>query len=257
MTAMTRADGGVAAETMALEVSELRYAYRKRLAVDNVTFALAPGAFTVLLGLNGAGKTTLFSLISRLFVTQRGVVRIFGFDVARQPTPALARLGVVFQQPTLDQDLTVSQSMRYHGALHGLPRRSVARRARAELERIGLSDHFGERVRALSGGQRRRIEIARALLHQPRLLLLDEPTVGLDVDSRAAVIRHARALCRDDGVTMLWATHLIDEVENNDDLVVLHDGRLKAAGPADQLRREHGVEDVPGLFHRLTGARAS
>jgi len=241
----------------ALSVERVRYAYGQHMAVADIGFAIRPGSFTVMLGPNGAGKTTLFALITRLFVTQGGRIRIFGHDVARQPSKALARLGVVFQQPTLDQDLTVEQSLRYHGRLHGLSKSAIRARSIRELERIGLADRFKQRVRTLSGGQRRRIEIARALLHQPDLMLLDEPTVGLDVESRAALIAYARQLCRADGVTMLWATHLIDEVEPDDPLLVLHDGRLEAAGTAHDLCRQQKVDDVAGAFRRLTGSEAA
>jgi ABC-2 type transport system ATP-binding protein len=240
----------------ALAVEGVRYAFGQRVAVDDVSFSIPPGSFTVMLGLNGAGKTTLFSLITRLFVTRQGRVAIFGYDVARQSSPALARLGVVFQQPTLDPDLTVAQSLRYHGRLHGLPGREIQQRSERELARIGLADRLGERVRALSGGQRRRIEIARALLHRPRLILMDEPTVGMDVDSRAALLAYARKLCREDGVAVLWATHLIDEVAPEDPLLVLHQGRLKTDARAREFCRTQGTSDVAGAFKRLTGVAA-
>jgi ABC-2 type transport system ATP-binding protein len=243
--------------TPALAVEGVRYAFGARVAVDDVTFRIQPGTFTVMLGLNGAGKTTLFSLITRLFVTRQGRVEIFGYDVARQSSQALSRLGVVFQQPTLDQDLTVAQSLRYHGRLHGLSGRTIRERSERELARIGLADRLGERVRALSGGQRRRIEIARALLHSPQLMLLDEPTVGLDVDSRAALLAYARKLCREDGVAMLWATHLIDEVEPEDPLLVLHQGQLKTDGRARELCQAQGTQDVAGAFKQLTGVEAA
>jgi ABC-2 type transport system ATP-binding protein len=243
--------------TPALAVEGVRYAFGARVAVDDVTFRIQPGTFTVMLGLNGAGKTTLFSLITRLFVTRQGRVEIFGYDVARQSSQALSRLGVVFQQPTLDQDLTVAQSLRYHGRLHGLSGRTIRERSERELARIGLADRLGERVRALSGGQRRRIEIARALLHRPQLMLLDEPTVGLDVDSRAALLAYARKLCREDGVAMLWATHLIDEVEPDDPLLVLHQGQLKTDGRARELCQAQGTQDVAGAFKQLTGVEAA
>lgn len=244
-------------EKPALEVAGVSYAFRQKRAVDEVSFRIAPGRFAVLLGLNGAGKTTLFSLITRIYATRDGHIRILDNDVARAPSQALAKLGVVFQQPTLDLDLTVAQCLLYHGSLHGLPRAVIRQRMTQELERIGLAERVNDKVRTLSGGQRRRIEIARALLHRPRLLLLDEPTVGLDVESRQALLRHVRRLCRDDGVAVLWATHLIDEVASDDDLLVLHHGRLIASGEAEQVRHEQGVSDVGAAFAALIGQEAA
>lgn len=245
------------AEEPALEVAGVSYAFGRKRAVDEVSFRIAPGHFAVLLGLNGAGKTTLFSLITRIYATRDGHIRILGNDVARTPSKALARLGVVFQQPTLDLDLTVAQCLLYHGSLHGLPRDVIRQRMTQELDRIGLADRVNDKVRTLSGGQRRRIEIARALLHRPQLLLLDEPTVGLDVESRQALLRHVRRLCREDGVAVLWATHLIDEVAPDDDLLVLHHGQLIAAGPTRQVQQGQGVSDVGAAFAALIGQEAA
>ncbi len=177
-------------EPLALEVESISHAFGPRKALDNVSFALAPSQHRVLLGLNGAGKTTLFSLITRLYDNASGSIRVFGQDVRRQPQLALRQLGVVFQQRTLDLDLSVMQNLIYHGALHGIPPARARRRAEEELERLGLAARAGEKVRTLSGGQIRRVEIARALLHQPRLLLLDEPTVGLDINSRQSIMDH-------------------------------------------------------------------
>src|ERR1700757_1737278 len=146
----------------ALAVSGVSHFYGRRKALDDVTFAIAPATFTVLLGLNGAGKTTLFSLITRLFATKSGHIRIFGHDVARTPGEALRLIGVVFQSRTLDLDLSVMQNLIYHAALHGIGRREARRRADELLTQIALADRAKDKVRNLSGGQMRRVEIARA-----------------------------------------------------------------------------------------------
>lgn len=235
----------------ALDVADVCYRFGRRVALDHVSFAFGPGSFVVLLGLNGAGKTTLFSLITRLYVPESGAIRVFGADIRQRPSEALSRMGVVFQQPTLDLDLTVSQNLRYHAALHGMSRRDAADRAAAELARIGLADRRDDRIRALSGGQRRRVEIARALLHRPRLLLLDEATVGLDVASRRSIIDHVRGLCRDERLAVLWATHLIDEVDSDDRVVVLHGGRVRAFDSATALCARTGAATMQDAFARL------
>ena len=236
----------------ALAVSGVSHFYGRRKALDGVTFAIAPATFTVLLGLNGAGKTTLFSLITRLFATRQGTIAIFSHDVAADPGAALRVLGVVFQARTLDLDLSVMQNLTYHAALHGIGRREAQARGHDLLARIALTDRAKDKVRNLSGGQMRRVEIARALLHRPRLLILDEPTVGLDVRSRADILSHVRQLVAEQGVCVVWATHLIDEVAESDDVVVLHHGRILAHAPAPQLIADAGAADIRGAFARLT-----
>jgi ABC-2 type transport system ATP-binding protein len=238
---------------LALEVRELSFTYSGRPALDDVSLAVRAGEFVVLLGPNGAGKTTLFSLITRLHDRRRGEIRIGGFDVRRQAVQAHARIGAVFQQPTLDLDLSVMQNLAYHGALHGMSRGEAKSRALAQLERVGLADQRRTRVRRLSGGQRRRVEIARGLMHEPRLLLLDEPTVGLDIASRRDLVAHAHRLCAEAGVAVLWATHLIDEVRRGDRVAVLHRGRLLADEQGEALTARLGVETLGEAFDRLVG----
>jgi ABC-2 type transport system ATP-binding protein len=244
------APGGRAAA--ALAVAEVSHAFGEREVLRQVSFAIHPGEFTVLLGLNGAGKTTLFSLVTRLYNHRSGSIRIFGTEIKEHPSEALAAIGVVFQQPTLDLDLTVAQNLRYHAALHGLPRRLAAERIAREVERVGLSDRLGQKVRQLSGGQRRRVEIARALLHQPRLLLLDEPTVGLDIASRQFLLEHVRRLCREEALGVLWATHLIDEVDAEGRVIVLHQGRVLAQGPVAEVVAAAGANSMRAAFDALT-----
>ena len=231
----------------ALEIAGVSHTYRRK-ALDGVSFAVASGEFVVLLGLNGAGKTTLFSLIAGLLGLQEGTLRVLGHPLPRERTAALAGCGFVFQQPALDLDLTVRETLRYNAALYGLSRRDAERRIDEELARCGLSDRAGELVRALSGGQRRRIEIARSLLHGVHLLLLDEPTVGLDVPSRKAIADRARALCGDAGTAVLWATHLLDEVMPQDRTIILHQGRVVDDGQASRAG-----EALPQRFARLVG----
>jgi ABC-2 type transport system ATP-binding protein len=240
----------------ALSIQGVSHSYGTRRALIDVSFAVAPASFTALLGLNGAGKTTLFSLITRLFGIQAGHIDIFGHDISLAPGEALRLLGVVFQSRTLDLDLSVTQNLLYHAALHGIAKREARLRSDEVLMRIGLADRAGSKVRDLSGGQMRRLEIARALLHRPRLLLLDEATVGLDVKARADILLYVRHLVIERGIGVLWATHLFDEIMPGDDLVVLHQGRVLARGPIENVIADAGAHDINTAFMRLTGAVA-
>ncbi|UPJ54276.1 ATP-binding cassette domain-containing protein [Bradyrhizobium sp. 200] len=245
-----------AVELPALSIDGVSHAYGTRQALIDIGFSVASASFTALLGLNGAGKSTLFSLITRLFGIQRGHIGIFGHDIAHVPGEALRLLGVVFQARTLDLDLSVTQNLLYHAALHGIARRDARERSREVLARIGLAERDGSKVRDLSGGQMRRLEIARALLHRPRLLLLDEATVGLDVKARADILNHVRQLVTEQGISVLWATHLFDEIGSNDDLVVLHQGRVLAQGKVARVIADTGGSDINTAFMRLTGSTA-
>jgi ABC-2 type transport system ATP-binding protein len=217
----------------ALDIRQLGYRYRAGFALEDIAVAVAPGRFTVLLGPNGAGKSTLVSLLTRLFTPSRGDIRIGGHSLLSAPGAALARLGVVFQQSALDLDLTVVENMRYGAALHGLSGVTAKVRIAAELDRMGLADRAREPVRRLSGGFRRRLELARALLHRPALLVCDEATVGLDAPSRRALVAHLRDLCVEDGLAVLWTTHLFDEVAAGDEVVLLQAGRVASTFVAD------------------------
>jgi len=244
-------------ELPALAVERVSHWYGTRRALDDVSFTLAPASFAVLLGLNGAGKTTLYSLITHLFATRSGRVRIFGHDVAEHASEALRLLGVVFQTRTLDLDLSVIQNLLYHAALHGIGRNEASQRADALLAGSGLADRARDKVRNLSGGQMRRVEIARALLHRPRLLVLDEPTVGLDIKARAEIIGHVRRLVTHDRVSVLWATHLIDEVLDEDQVIILHRGRVLALGRADQIVEQEATTNLSAAFTKLTTIAAA
>jgi ABC-2 type transport system ATP-binding protein len=240
-----------------LEVDDLSFGYGDGFRLDGISFTVEARSFTALLGPNGAGKTTLFSLLTRLFDSERGRVRVCHRDLREASSTALASMGVVFQQPTLDLDLTVAQNLRYFAGLHGLGAREAERRIAVELERLDLSERCDDKVRRLSGGYRRRVEVARALLHRPALLLLDEPTVGLDVPTRRSLVEHVHALARDDGMAVLWATHLIDEIAPDDQVIVLHRGRIRAAGSVGDVNAATGSTSIGETLHRVTAERPS
>lgn len=238
----------------ALSVEGVTHAFGAKKALDDVTLEAPAGMLTALVGQNGAGKTTLFSLITRLYNNTSGVIRVLGHDVRRDSAGALSRLGVVFQARTLDLELTVLQNLLYHAALHGIGRREARERSLAALARVNLAERAKDRVRALSGGQMRRVEIARALLHGPSFLLLDEPTTGLDIGSRRTLIEEVRRLIREDGIGVLWSTHLTDEIESADRVVALHQGRILARGTPQELCARAGTDDVGAAFMSIVGA---
>jgi ABC-2 type transport system ATP-binding protein len=236
-----------------LSVDHVSYWYGSKQALDDVSFEVFPGRVTALLGPNGAGKTTLFSLITRLFDAPAGRIEICGRSASKWGARALGPLGMVFQQPTLDLDLTVKQNLRYFAALRGIKRKEADERMLRALKALDMEERVKERVRTLNGGHRRRVEIARALLHSPQLLLLDEPTVGLDDPTRRTIVRHVHELARTDNIGVLWATHLFDEVQPDDDLLVINRGKIVARGKAKEVVAETGAKDLGGAFRLLIG----
>ncbi|WP_404863571.1 ATP-binding cassette domain-containing protein [Georhizobium sp. MAB10] len=240
----------------ALSVRNISYSYGKKPALNDISFDLAPGKVTALLGPNGAGKTTLFSLITGLFDCREGEVVIAGHPLRHDRSAALSSLGIVFQAQTLELDLTIDQNLRYFAALRGLTRLEAKDRIDMLLAAIGLEGLNKTKVRKLSGGQRRRVEVARALLDHPALLLLDEPSTGLDIATRRWLIEHVHALARDKGMTVLLATHLVDEVGDEDDVIVLDKGRIVAAGQVDAIVASAGAANLDEAFTRMTAHEA-
>ncbi|WP_409525508.1 ABC transporter ATP-binding protein [Nitrincola sp. MINF-07-Sa-05] len=238
---------------MSIAIKGLSFSYGKRQALKDLDFSLPDGSFTALLGPNGAGKTTLLSLLTRLLGLQQGEVRINQVDLKRQPRLLMQQLGVVFQQSTLDLDLTVLQNLQYHAALHGIPPKEARQRAEAEMARWQLSERLHDRVRQLNGGHRRRVEIARALLHRPSVLLLDEATSGLDTRARIDLNRHVRHLCHEQQLTVLWTTHLIEEISANDQVLILHQGSLLANASAEKICQQTGTSELNSAFEKITG----
>jgi ABC-2 type transport system ATP-binding protein len=236
----------------ALLVRGVSHSFGPIRALADVSLRVPRGAFVVLLGPNGAGKSTLFALVTRLYDNVSGEIRILGHDVRRHPTAALQQLGVVFQSRSLDNDLSLLQNLTYHAALQGIGRRAGRHRALEALAQVGLAERADQKVRTLSGGQARRVEIARALLHEPACLLLDEATVGLDVSSREGVLAIVRGLVRERGVGVLWATHLVDEVAGDDHVVLLHKGTVRFSGPVPELLQDAQAGNLRAAFMRMT-----
>lgn len=239
----------------ALKVEHVGHRFGERVALDDVSFEAAKGKVTALLGINGAGKSTLFNIVSYLYANRTGEVSICGHDLRRTPRAALASLGIVFQSRALDADLSVAQNFVYKAALQGIGRRTALARAEELLAQVGMSDAIKRKVATLSGGQARRVEIASALVHSPRLLLCDEPTVGLDVQARRGIVDHVHHLAAEQGVGIVWATHLIDEIAPDDPVVVLHEGKVLATADAREIAGEGG--DLSTAFLKLTGSGAA
>jgi len=239
----------------ALQIKNVSHKFGEFKALKNVSINIDSGDFTVLLGLNGAGKTTLYSLITRLYNNNSGSIKIHNFDVREESSDALKNIGVVFQQPTLDLDLSVEENLHYHSSLHGLSFADAKERIEEEIRRIDLTEKLKNKVRSLSGGQRRRVEIARSLLHKPKLLLLDEPTVGLDIGSRQMILKHVKSLCKKGDLAVLWATHLIDEIDKGEKVVIIHKGEIVESGDVLKIVKKTKQKNIRDAFNKLVGVK--
>ena len=242
-------------DTPAVAVEGLRHSYGTREALAGVTFSVSRGEIFGLLGPNGGGKTTLFNILSTSMPATGGRARIFGRDVAAEPHAVRRGLGVVFQHPSLDPKLTVMENLEHHGHLYGLRGKLLKSRATVVLDRLGLSDRRRDLVAKLSGGLQRRAELAKALLHSPPLLLLDEPSTGLDPGARRDFTNHLDRLRREEGVTVLLTTHFTEEAERCNRVGIIHQGKLVALGVPDGLKKEIGGDVVVILPQDLEGLR--
>lgn len=222
----------------AIEVESVNHRYGKTLALSEVSLSIAEGSLTGLLGPNGSGKTTLFRLLATLLPMQAGDIRVLGHHVDRDASSVREQLGVTFQSPALDVRLTVEENLRCHGQLYGIDRRTLNERIEAGLDRLELRDRRRDRVETLSGGLRRRVELAKGLLHRPRVLLLDEPSTGLDVLSRHRFWQLVRDIQQSDGTTVVVSTHLMDEAEQCDQLFLLHEGQIVRSGSPAELQQD-------------------
>jgi ABC-2 type transport system ATP-binding protein len=228
----------------AIRVSHLVHHYGRRKALDDLSVSVARGEIFVFLGPNGGGKTTLFRLLSTLIPLQQGEAEVLSFDLRRQSAQVRSAIGVVFQSPSLDKKLTVAENLRHQGHLYGLSGSQLRQRAAAMLDRLGLSDRARDRVESLSGGLRRRVELAKGMIHYPDLLLLDEPSTGLDPAARSDLWNYFRTLRDDQGVTVVLTTHLLEEADKADRIAILHEGRLVALDTPDALRATVGGDSI-------------
>jgi ABC-2 type transport system ATP-binding protein len=234
----------------ALDLQSVGFHYGTKVALADVSVSINPGETVILLGPNGAGKTTLFSLICGLFAPDTGSILINGKSRLKQ-ADALAPLGIVFQSPTLDLDLSVEQNLLYYCSLHGISRKDAKSRIAVGLDRMDMGTRKHDKVRTLNGGHKRRVEIVRATLHEPSILLLDEPTVGLDIPTRRELIQYIHDLPQTQGCAILWATHLIDEIHDNDRVIMLHQGKLHLDGHSQDLLRNASAADLSELMQQV------
>ena len=227
-----------------VEVQNLTHYYGDRKALSGVSFQVEHAEIFSLLGPNGGGKTTLFRILSTLFPPSDGTAKIFGFDVRREAGEVRRRVGVVFQNPSLDIKLTVSENLFHQGHLYGLYGGELRSRVHEMMERLKIADRASHLVETLSGGLRRRVELAKGLLHQPKLLILDEPSVGLDPGARHDLWQYLELLRDSEDVTVLVTTHLIDEADRSNHLLILHEGAVVARGTPQSLKQQIGGDII-------------
>ncbi len=237
-----------------IQVQNLTKKFGEAVAVNDISFEVAAGEMFAFLGPNGAGKTTTIKMLTTLLRPSSGRLSIDGLDPSRQQNEVRKRFGIVFQDPSLDQDLTAWENMELHGALYSVPRKLRRERSEALLTAFGLWERRDGAVREFSGGMRRRLEIARGLLHTPRILFLDEPTLGLDPQSRNQLWAHVRGLNESEGITVFLTTHYMDEAERVASRIAIIDhGRIVAIGTAEELKAQTQTESLEAAFLALTG----
>lgn len=227
----------------AIAVSQLTHRYGDRVAVDELSLEVHPGEIFVFLGPNGSGKTTLFRVLSTLIPLQSGSVSILGCDLSRDTNRLRQQLGVVFQAPSLDKKLTVLENLYYQGRLYGLPVDQLKERALEMMSALGIAERSSDLVDSLSGGLRRRVELAKGLLHGPKLVLLDEPSTGLDPGARADLWHYLKNL-QGQGVTIVLTTHLLEEAERADRIAIMHRGKLAALDTPLALQSSIGGDAI-------------
>lgn len=238
-----------------LQIEGLVKRYGDRVALGGLSLKLQPSQWVALLGPNGAGKSTLFQVLTGLFAPDEGEIRLGELSLRRDAAAVLARVGVVFQQMSLDLDLSVRRNLLFHADLHGLRRAPALQRMQTLAGSLGLQADLDRPVRELSGGNRRKVELVRALMHEPAVLLMDEPTVGLDPQSRRDLLAAIALDVRTRGTCVLWATHLVEEAAAADRVLVLHQGRMLADGPPTAVAQQLGGGTLEEAFIRSTRGR--
>lgn len=232
------------AGSVGIELRNLSFRYRERVALDDLSLSIPRSKLFALLGPNGSGKSTLFRLLATLIPLQSGEATILGFDLRNDTREIRLRQGVVFQAPSLDKKLTVSENLRQQGALYGVGGEKLRQQIKRLLDHFGLADRTNERCEKLSGGQRRRVELAKCLLHEPQLLLLDEPSTGLDPAARIEVLRLLTELRDEQGTTIVLTTHLLEEADRADEIAILDLGKVVAQGTPLTLKSSVGGDTI-------------
>jgi ABC-2 type transport system ATP-binding protein len=238
-----------------LHLADVRKSYGKFVALKGISLDIGSSELVGLLGPNGAGKSTLFQIAAGLFAPDSGTVELFGLDYRRHSAEILSRLGVVFQSRSVDLDMTVKANLAFHGALFGLSGRELKARIEEVTELLEIGDLVGKPVRTLSGGNQRRVEIARALLNHPDLLLMDEPSVGLDATTRRMLVAHMQVVRKKRGTSILWATHLVEEVAHADRILLIRQGEIIRQGTPAELEAAAGTSDLTDAYITLTGGQ--
>lgn len=233
-----------------LELKDVDFSYGSKKVLNNISFSIKQGSFSVLLGLNGAGKSTVFSLVTRLLKLEVGTININQHSI-KNYSKSLKDIGIVFQEPTLDLDLTVRQNLYYYGSLKGLNFKDTIESVKNEIHRLELQDSLDITARKLNGGHRRRVEILRALINKPKLLLLDEPTVGLDLKSRFDILDYVRDLVKREKLSVLWITHLFDEVKEDDDISFIKKGEIIECGIVKDIVKKYEKDNLVDTFNQI------
>ena len=238
----------------AIEIQGLSRSFGAFKAVDNLDLKVEAGGVFAFLGPNGAGKTTTIKMLTTLLAPSQGSLKLCGFDVVKDPRAARRCFGIVFQDPSVDDELSAEENMDLHGAMYGLPKALRLRRSEELLSMVELWDRRADPVKRFSGGMKRRLEIARALMHEPRVLFLDEPTVGLDPQTRQHLWDYVAKLCKKSGTTVFLTTHYLEEAEKvAGRIAVIDHGKLVAQGTSAELRRITRTKSLEAAFIKLTG----
>ena len=235
-----------------LELTNVNFSYGDKKVLKDISLIINQGEFFVLLGLNGAGKSTIFSLITRLLKLQDGNITINEYEI-KDYSKSLKDIGIVFQEPTLDLDLTVRQNLYYYGSLKGLSFKQTIKSIENEIKRLDLENSMDIIARKLNAGHRRRVEILRALINKPKLLLLDEATVGLDLKSRFDILDYIRDLVKRNKVSVLWITHLFDEVKEEDRISFIKNGEIVEVGIVEKIIKKHNKNNLVETFNYIAG----
>jgi ABC-2 type transport system ATP-binding protein len=242
-------------DPVVLDLKDVRKSYGKTQALKGVTLSIDRARIIGLLGPNGAGKSTLFQIAAGLFAPDSGTVTVFGLDYRKSAPQILSRLGVVFQARAIDLDMTVIANLRFHASLFGMGHAAATERIEEVATLLEITEMMSKPVRTLSGGNQRRVEVARAMLNRPDLLLMDEPTVGLDPTTRELLVGHLHKVREQNGTSILWATHIVEELEDADQIILIRSGEIVGEGTPAELLARTGTTDLTDAYIALTGVK--